>query len=241
MTTGQTLSNIFFEPGRVFDSFRARPRFLVAGAIIIGVVMLFTMLLYQRVGYENIVRETIENSPQTAQMDQDQKERAIAMQTGPIFKTIAYVSPLIAIALFFAIGAALYLLGTSAMGKAMTYPQALALWVYSSFPPTILAMLANIILLFVRPPDPSDAARARGGLVHANLGLFIDRATHPVLATALGAVDIFAIYGLVLAVLGLRKIAKLSSGAAWTIVLVIYLLGVIIKIAVAAFSGNAMA
>ncbi len=79
------------------------------------------------------------------------------------------------------------------------------------------------------------------GLVHANLSLFVDASSAPVLATALGAIDVFAIYGLILAALGLRKVARMSSGAAWTIVVVLWVIGVILKVAFAAISGSAFA
>jgi hypothetical protein len=50
-----------------------------------------------------------------------------------------------------------------------------------------------------------------------------------VLATALGSLDLFALYGLFLAALGLRKVARLSSGSAWAIVLGLWLLGVVAR------------
>ena len=241
MSTPETLSNIFFEPGRTFDALRWRPRFLVAGIIIALSVMAFTFLLYQRIGFENMVRQAIEASPRTAEMPAEQREQIITMQTGTVFKTIAYLSPLIGVAIFIAAGAALNLLGAMAMGKGISYKQALSLYVYSSLPPAVLIMVANILLLFLKSPDSIDAATAQRGLVHANLGILIDGAARPVLATALGAFDLFAFYGLFLAATGLRKVARLSSGSAWAIVLVIWLLGVVIRLALAAVSGSAMA
>jgi hypothetical protein len=56
----------------------------------------------------------------------------------------------------------------------------------------------------------------------------------------LGSFDVFAFYGLFLAALGLRKVAKMSSGTAWTIVLTIWLVGTIIRFAFAGILGRAM-
>jgi hypothetical protein len=240
MSTPETLTNIFFEPGRVFEALRARPRFLVAGLIVLLSITAYTIALYQRVGYENFIRSAIESSPQSANMPPDQKERVIEMQSGPVFKAVNYVSPLIGVALFIAAGGALYLLGTMVMARSVSYKQALSVWTYSSFPPTVISMLLNIVLVFIKSPDDIDPIQARRGLVRANLGLLVDASAHPVLATALGSFDLLSFYGLFLAALGLRKIARLSSGSAWTIVLIIWLIGIIVRLAFAAITGGAM-
>lgn len=241
MSTPETLANIFFEPGRTFEALRARPRFLVAALLTAAMFLLFTVLVFQKINYGDMVRAAIESSPQTAQMTDEQKEQAIEMQSGPIFKTLAYAGPVIGIFLILAVGAGIYLLGAMAMGKGMTYKQALAVWAYSSFPPTILWTLANIIILFVNPPDISEAATATRGLVHANLSLLVNRTQQPVLATILGTFDLFKIYGLFLAAIGLQKVARLSAGAAWTVVIIITLIGALVAIVFAAVSGQPMA
>ena len=240
MSTPETLGGIFMEPGRTFAALRERPRFLVAAVIVTVAVLAFTFLLYQKIGYENVVRQTMENSPRTADMDPDQRERAIAMQTGPVFKVIAYVSPIIGVAIVLSAGAGLYLLGVMLMGKVMSYKQSLAVWTYSSLPPAVLVMLLNVILLFLKPAEDIDPTVAQRGLVRANLGLLVSGTEHPILSSALGAMDLFAIYGLVLAVIGLKVVARLSTGAAAGIAVGIWLIGVLIRIAFAAFSGSAV-
>ena len=241
MSTPETLSGIFFEPGRTFEALRARPRFLVATLITALAIIAFTATFFTKISYEEMIRSAIENSPRTQQMSPEERERAIAMQSKPVFKALGYVSPLVVVFIILAVGAGIYLLGVMAMGKSMSYRQALAVWAYSSLPPTLILMLANIVVVLIRPPDASEAAVAARGMVHANPSILIDRAANPVLATALGALDLFAIYGLVLAAIGLRKVARLSSGTAWTIVIVVYLIGMVLKIGVAALTGGPMA
>ena len=60
------------------------------------------------------------------------------------------------------------------------------------------------------------------------------------LGALLGSFDLFTFYGLFLGALGLRKVGKLSSGAAWTIVLGLWLVGVLIKVSWAAAFGGGM-
>lgn len=240
MSTGETLVNIFFEPGSVFQSLRDRPRFLVAGLILIAVTMAFTILFFQRVGYENAMREAIENSPRSSQMSPEQKEKALDLYRKPYVKALSFAIPVIGITLAFAVGAALYMLGVMAMGKRISYLQALSVWVYSSFPPSLLVGLLSIVLLFLKSTDDIDAAQLRGGIVHADLSLLVDAKASPVLAAALGSIDLFSFYGLFLAAMGLRYVARLSSGAAWGIVLVIWIVKVIARIIWAVAFGTAI-
>jgi len=241
MSTGETLSSILFEPGRVFESLRERPRFLVALVISMIFYMAFTITFYQKVGHERVVRETIESSPFTAQQTPEQKEASIRAQSSPIVKWITIAAGPVFIAIFFAAGAALYLLGALLMGKQVSYKQALAIWSYSSMPPLVLSMIVNVILVFLKSPDDYDIVSAsRRGLVRANLSFLSDSKAAPILYTLLGSLDIFAFYGLVLAALGLRKVAKMSSGSAWGIVATIWIIGVLVRLAFAIFSGQGM-
>lgn len=238
LTTGETLSGIFFDPARVFESFRPRPRFLVAAIIITVLTLIFTFFFFQRAGYENVMRSALENSPQASSMSDEQKEKALEMYRNPILKGITYISPIFNLAFFFAAGAALYLLGVMAMGKSTTYSRTLAVWTYSALPPFLLGTLANFVLLFIKSPDELDIAQMGRGLVHANLSFLVDGKASPVIATILGAFDVFKFYGLFLASLGLQKVAKLASGSAWAIVIAIWLIGVVVSIAWALITGK---
>ncbi|HEX8174527.1 MAG TPA: Yip1 family protein [Pyrinomonadaceae bacterium] len=240
LSTAETLSGIFFDPARVFESFRPRPRFLVAAIIITVLTLIFTISFFQRVGYENIMRSAVENNPQADQMSDEQKERMLDIYRNPFMKAITYVSPIFNMAIFFAAGAGLYLLGVMAMGKSTTYSRSLAVWTYSTLPPFLLAMLANFVLLFLKSPEDLDITQLGRGLVHANLSFLVNSKANPVLSTLLGAFDVFKFYGLFLGSLGLQKVAKLSSGAAWAVVLTIWLVGAVVAIAWALITGNPM-
>lgn len=236
MTTAQTLTGIFFEPSRTFDALRERPRFLIAAIIIIALTMIFTVAFLQRVGFEQMMRQAIETSQ--PDMDPAQRERVIAMQTGTVGKTLAYGSPLIIFSLLIAVGAGLYMLGTMAMAGSISYKQALSVWVYSFLPPAVLSFIGNMAVLLLKQKDDIDPMKDQRGLVHANLGAFVDATAHPVLATALSGIDLFAFLGLFLAALGLRRVGKLSAGAAWSVVIALYLLGIVMRVALATAFGR---
>ncbi|GAC1446522.1 MAG: hypothetical protein NVSMB56_06000 [Pyrinomonadaceae bacterium] len=236
-STPQTLTNIFFEPGRTFESLRERPRFLVATLILTLLITAFNFVFIQRIGYENIVRARIESSSRTGDLPADQKDQIIRQQSSPLVKGIAQSVTIIGFPIYFAIGAALYLLGAMALGGTLNYKQSLAVYAYSSFPPIILSMLANFILLFIKSPEDIDIPNSQNGLVHANLGFLVTRTEHPAISALLGAFDVFSFYGLFLAALGLQKVGRVSAGAAWSIVIGFWLIGVLIRVGFASFFG----
>ena len=240
MSTPETLANIFFEPGRTFEALRQRPRFLAAGLIIAALSTIFTFFFFQKVNFDRFMREQIESNPRTAQMSAEDKERTLRMQTSPFVRRLSYVSPLIAVVIFIAAGGALYMLGAMALGGQLSYREGLSIWAYSSYPPTLLAMLANFLLLFLKSADDIDPAQSAGGLVRANLGLLLGADASPILKAVLGSFDLFAFFGLFLAATGVRKLARLSTGAAWTVVIGIWLLGILLKVGWAAITGRAV-
>jgi hypothetical protein len=240
MSTPETLSSIFFEPGRTFEALRHRPRFLVAALIMAALATVFTIVLFQKIGFEDYMRAQVESSPRTEQMTPEQKEQAIRIQTSLPVKALTYGAPFLVILILFAVGGALYMLGAMAMAGAMSYKQALAVWVYSSFPPAILGGVASFVILLLKSKDDIDPSRGGGNLVRANLGVLVGPDASPILTALLGSFDVFTFYGMFLGALGLRKVARLSSGSAWTVVIGLWIVGIVLKIAWAAIFGKSM-
>lgn len=237
MSTVETLTSIYFEPGATFEALRVRPRFLIAGILTVIAFMAYYTTFVWRVGAENIARAQIEARQPDA--SPEQLEQTLQMQNNPIIKAATYAAFPIVFAVIFAAGAGLYLLGVTLMGKSMGFKQALAVWVYSSYPPTVVYALMNMILLFVKSPDDIDPTAINSGLARANPSILVDTKTQPVLATILGSFDLIAVYGLFLAAIGLRKMTKLSSGSAWAVVVAIWLFGSIVRVVLSMISGQA--
>lgn len=238
MSTPATLTGIFFEPGRTFEALRERPRFLVAAIIMMVLTLGITLLLFSKIDYPAFMREQIMKSPRAAQMTPEQVDAAVGFYNGPIGKVFIYIIPFVGTAIFIAAGGALYLLGSMLMGGKLRYKQALSLWTYSSFAPAVLGGLAALVVVLITPAEDINPTQP-GGVVRANLGVLLGHGSSPALAALLGSFDLFSFYGLYLAALGLRKVGKMSSGAAWTVALGFWLLGVLLKVGWAAAFGSA--
>lgn len=237
MSEAATLGNIFFSPGETFDDLRRKPRFLLATLIMIILSTAFTFLFINKVGDEEIRRfaeQQIAKSPQADSMSAEQKKTAVGFNV-TIFKAVPYLIPVFLI-IGLAIGSLVYWLATKAMGGTAGFMQTVAVWVYSSFPPTVVSMLANTLVLFLKSTDELDIAASQTGLIRASPAFFFEPKTAPVLSALVGSLDLFLIWGWILAAIGLRIVGKISSGAAWAIVLIVALIHVAFRVIQAFFS-----
>jgi hypothetical protein len=239
MSEAATLGGIFIEPERTFQDLRRKPRFIVAGLIIALLVTAYAFGLRYKVGEDGIrrfVAEQIEKNPRAASLPNDQKQNAIDLQM-KIGAAVRYALPVI-IFITFLLGGLLYWAGAKAFGGSGTFLQNMSVWIYSGFPPVVIGMIANYIVLALKSVDDIDLGLSQRGLINANLGFFIDGKAAPVLATLLATFDLFAIWGWVLAAIGLRITNRLSKGSAWAIVIIITLIGLGFRVVGAVFSGN---
>ena len=244
MSVIKTLGSAFFAPGRMFESFRdlkifspAAVRFLIPAVIIVIAVVGYNVLYFARVGSEKMARASMEASPQFARMTSEQKELALKMQENPTLKAVTFamgfVRLLLPLLASFFLGALIYWLGSLIFKSQIKYMQALLVWTYAGFAPTVLWMLANTITLFIRPPATNIAiATGAAGVVHANAGALFDVTEFPipVYVAALSEFDLFAFYGLALAMFGLRKVARIPWLGSIGTVIFVWMLGVVWRI-----------
>lgn len=234
-----TVANIFFEPGRVFEDLRRKPRFVLGALIIVLFITAYGWGMYLKVGEEGIRRFTIEQidkSSQAQSMSSEQKAQqvSISMTIQSVFRYLVPVFIIISLL----IGGLLYFLGTKAFGGTGGFLHSLSVWIYSSIPPTVLAMIGSFIVMAIKSVDEIDLASSQRGLVQANPSMLIDGKANPIIATLVGTLDVFMIWGWILAAIGLGVTNRLSSGSAWAVVIILAVISVLFRIIMAIISGN---
>lgn len=239
MSEAATIANIFLEPGRTFEDLRKKPRFVIGSLIIALLITGYSFGLYYKIGDAAIRRtivEQMDKNPQVASMSPEQKEAAVNMNL-TIGSVVRYALPFI-ILISLLIGGLCYWLGAKAFGGNGGFLHGLSVWIYSSIPPTILSIVASFIIMFFKSADEIDLNSSQRGLLHANPGVFFGTDSSAVLVTLISTLDLLAIWGWVLAAIGLRITNKLSSGSAWAITIIFALIGVTMRVVGAYFSGN---
>jgi Yip1 domain len=229
MSTAETLSGIFFEPSRTFEALRARPRFLVASLIVLVLTCLVTAVLYARVDMGQYMRDRIEKSPNAAQATEQQKETQVR-----VGKIIGMVAIPLSVPIILVVGSALYMLLVMAFGGTISYKKSLSVWAYSWLPPSLLTTVIALLVLFLKSPDTI----VPENLVVTNPGALFGEDASRVLVAILRQFDLLRFYGFFLAALGLRKVAKISSGQAWGVVLTLWILGLLFAVGSAALFGR---
>jgi len=240
MSEVATLGNIFFEPENTFRDLKRKPRFIIAGVIIALLVAGYAFGIASKIGeagMRNFIAEQIDKSPQGANLDKDQKAKAIDLQL-TIGKYTRFALPVFIFASFF-IGGLLYWLGAKAFGGTGSYMQNLSVWVYSGFAPGLVGLLASFLVMFFKSADDIDLVASQKGLIqqYTNLAFLVGK-DHNILATLISTLDIFAIWGWILAAIGLRVTNKMSNGSAWALVLLITVIGLIFRLIGSMLSGN---
>lgn len=232
-----TLGNIFFEPGRTFEDLKRKPRFIFAMILIALLVTAYSIGLQSKIGESGMrsyIADAIEK--RAPNLTAEQKSAQVDMQVKISSYTRFAVPIFVIIAMF--IGGLFYWAGAKAFGGEGGFLHGVSVFTYSSVPPTVIGMIASFIILALKSADDIDLALSQRGMLNANLGFFVNGHQMPVLATLLSTFDLLAIWGWILAAIGLRVTNRLSKGSAWAVVIIIALIGVGFRIVGSFFSGN---
>jgi hypothetical protein len=152
----------------------------------------------------------------------------MARVTGPL-------SEIGGIFLFLCFLAAIFLLLAMIFGGRLNYWQALCVAVYASLPPIVIDKLLSLILLYIKSPDQIEPLKGQRGLVRADLGILFSPSEHPYLYVVGSMIGLLTLYGLWLEATGLRHAGeKISSASAWTIALLLWVVGLVLALIAAA-------
>lgn len=244
MSAVATLTGIFFEPSNVFRNLRAHPQFLAA-ILIAGVMSgAYSVAFTHRLTPERIINFTmdkLEDSPikpppeamARARTEGVEQAKAVTFQLGDFVKKV--VGTFFGVALV----AGLALLGVLVFGGRMHYWQTYAVVAYVTFPVTLIQKGISFVILFIKSPDDIHPLLGQETLVYDNLGLLVAAKDHPVLFVIATAIGVLSFYRLWLTAAGLREGGyKVSSGAAWSTAITIFVLFLLLGIAAAAVFGS---
>ena len=234
-----TIAGIFIEPGKTFEDLKRKPRFIIAGILISLLVTAYAFGLAAKIGdtaMRTFIAEQVDKSPRADSMTSEQRSSAIDLQM-TISKYSRFAVPVFIFISFF-IGGLLYWAGAKAFGGTGTFMQNVAVWVYSGLPPAIVAMICNFIVMGLKSADEIDLINSQRGLLQANPSFFISGKEMPLLATFLSTFDVFAIWGWILAAIGLTYVNRISKASSWAIVIIIILIGLGFRVIGSLVSGN---
>ena len=220
-TIWQTLSS----PEAAFRSILARPVWAVALLLLVALGVAAVAIGFAKVTPEDYLRMLEESGQQVPAEFEPEKLMSIARWTAAI--GAAVVSPLV----YFVVGG-LFLVVFRLLGSEMGYRQSLSVSVHGLLPMGVAAVVGIFISLARDTIDPIELQG--GGLLMSNLGFLATEESSKAMRALLTSADLFSVWCIFLLASGFRIVGRVSAGAAWGAVLVVWGVGVLLKVGLAA-------
>ena len=235
----ERVTGTFFEPARIFENLRWHPRWLAAFVTIAICAAIYHVAFVQRLTPEVIALAPIEKTIEGGWIPPDRadkvREDAREAARSPATRITGPLAELGGIFLFMVFLSALFLLLALIFGGRLNFWQALCVAMYSSMPVIVIDKLLSLVLLYIKSPEDIDPVKGGRTLVKADLSILFSPSAHIYLYVIGGFFGLLTIYGLWLEATGLRRTGeKISSASAWTIALIIWTIGLIFALCLAA-------
>jgi len=217
--------NTFIAPSKIFNDLRRSASWWMPWLLISIVSLIFINSVGRYVGYEQIARNALAQSPkQSDQFDKlpaDQQVRQMQVRTAAT-RYISYAVPAIIVIAWLLMAGVLMGVFNLGLGTSVPYKISLAIVAYSGLPGIIGSILATISVVVGGTSGSLDREAFNiQNPVATNLAYFMDPMGNKFLYGMASAVNIFIIWGIVLMGIGFACNSKVKRGTAiWTVVIV---------------------
>jgi hypothetical protein len=231
------LTGVLFSPGQTFEDIVRKPSWVVPIVILIILNIAVTALVVKKIDWAGMIRTQLENSSQSSQLTEDQKDQRIAVgvKVAPYF---AWAAGLLGIPVSALILTLVYWLGFNLLkGASLKFSTSFGITVHALLPSMVAFILTGIIL-YLKPageinPDPARMAAT-------SLAAFLPMTAPKWLVALGGSVEIFWFWCMALLAIGYSASnpRKITKGRAFAVVIGIWLVWVLAKVGwAAAFSS----
>lgn len=221
-------------PGATFRSIAERPTWALALLVLLVVSTLATFEVIQHTDYNSMFEKQLAKAGQPVTPERLETLRKITVISTPIGVVVISIIACLLMALVF-------WLVFKAVGGETRFPVSLAVSVHALLPGVVAALLGLVVILSHSGLyNADDAKRMQSqGLLASNLGAVLPDTAGPIVKSLASSVDVFALWTLVLLVIGYRAATKVSRNAAIGVVVglwLVYLL--VVKVGFAALAAN---
>ena len=232
LSEGERVIDTFIAPGKTFADIRRKATWWLPFLIMALLAIPYTYAVDKKVGFDDVAeKQMMKNHFQADRINSlpaDQK--AVMIHKSAVVTKMSTYASAVFLLLFALIISLLWWLSTNfALGGQTTYWQILAIWMYSSLPKIFIYLLATVLLFAGVGTENFDLQNPAA----TNLGYFLPNAS-PAIRAAASFIDIFSIWSLVLATMGIAIVARKTKGQAAAVVFGWWILGMILTTAAAA-------
>jgi Yip1 domain len=224
--------NTFIAPTKTFNDLKRSAAWWGPFVLSTIVTLIFVFVMDRQIGFEQLTRNAIAQSSRAEQFEKlpaDQKAKQIAIST-TITKYFSYASPVLAmIGMVVAAGVLLGVFNLGA-GASVSFKTAWAIVWYGMLPWVVHAVLACVSMMGV----DKEAFNPRNP-VGTNPAYYMDPAGNKFLNGMVSALDIFAIWSIVLLGIGFACNSRVKRSTAIILVAVAYLVYKVVGSALGSF------
>jgi hypothetical protein len=219
------LTGVFFDPKTAFADIAKRPTWLVPVVLLIIFGLAVSLTISQRVGWDRVVRQGMENSSRAQQLTPEQREQNVAIGV-KIASVMGYIGVVLVPVVFAIMAGVLLGVASGIFSAGLRFKQVFSVVCYASLTGLVSAVL-TIVVLFLKNPEEVNIQNA----LAFNPGAFMDPNTSSKFLYSLAtSLDLFSFWTILLMAVGLKAAAgkKLTfASAVFAVVLpwAVYVLG----------------
>ena len=217
---------VLFSPSKTFESISRRPTW-VAGIIVLALLgAAVTYVGFTKVDPDSFI-EMMQEQGRELPPDGPSPEAMVEMS-----KWFGVIGALLVSPIVYAIMALLFWVSLRMLGSEMDFVRSLSVAIHGSVPLGVAALIGIPVAL--GRSEMSMEELQGGQYLMSNLGFLAGDETSAVVRALLTSADLFSIWCIVLLTIGYRIVARVSRGAALAVTLAVWVLGVLLKVAMAA-------
>ncbi len=230
MNEGARLIGVFFSPGKAFVDIARRPRWWIPVILIAILGTVYLNAFTQRVGWESVIRQTLERLPNAQAMTVQQREQAIT-NGARIYQYLGYGGSAVGTLFYvFIVAVLLMFVFDTMMSAGVGLKRMMAIVAYG-FLPLVIQTLLSMVVLFLKDPEEFNLQNP----LMFNVGAYLSPDSPAALRALGSSIDLFSLWIIVLLAIGVSSAArKISFGKALTAIALPWALFVCLKTAAAA-------
>ncbi|MFL6231792.1 MAG: YIP1 family protein [Thermoanaerobaculia bacterium] len=229
------LIGVLVSPARTFQSIAARPTWGVALVVLALLGVGLGQLINARTDQRQMMEKQLAKFGQHLSPEELDKAVARAKNPSPVLRALSLVTGLLFQSLIYLVPAALFFIFFKLAGSELTFKSSFSTYLYSTVPIAIGLLLTLPVILSRRTVQPVDAMTGR--LLASSPSFFLPEGSSAALRGALSSFDVFNLWSVVLAVVGYRIVARVSTTAAVAAAIVLFLIGMGLRVLAASFMG----
>lgn len=236
LSEGARLINTFVAPSKTFTDIRRNASWWVPWLLMAVLSVAFMYVVGQKIGYENLARQTIMNSKASDQFESlpvDQQNQRIEV-TAKIMKYAGYASPVTILLMTVIIAAILMAMFNFGAGAEVPFKQSMAVVLYSWLPTLLSSVLAVVSIVVGSANDSFKEGFNIQNPVATNPAYFMDPTKNKFVYGMASSLDVFVIWIIILMGIGFSSVSKVKKGTAMAMIAGAYLVFKLITSGIAA-------